>query len=152
MDPTRNPNPRKFDPTRFANDSQSEFESATSSDENQRQNWIFGTGRRMCQGMHIAERSLFLAAARIVWAFNINKPTGPDRKPIDADIEDFVGGVAVQPGPFRIDMGPRSEKKANMIREAWKQSEEEFLDPVTKQWKKAPDGMKFGTYVVKNQA
>ena len=149
MDPVRNPDPRKFDPMRFINDSQSEFQSATNADENQRQNWIFGAGRRMCQGMHIAERSLFLAIARIVWAFNIDKPIGPDGEPVDADIEDLVGGVAVQPNDFRIDMTPRSQKKADMIREAWKHCEEELLDPVTKQWKKAPAGMKFGTYVVK---
>lgn len=147
MDPKRNPNPRKYDPTRFLNDSQTEFQSATNSDENQRQNWIFGNGRRMCQGMHIAERSLFLGCARIVWAFNINKPIGPDGKPIEADIEDLVGGTTVQPNDFRIDMTPRSEKKAEMIRKAWLDSETELLDPVTKQWKNVPEGTKFGTYI-----
>jgi hypothetical protein len=147
MDPKRNPDPRKYDPMRFIHDSQTEFQSATNADENQRQNWIFGTGRRMCQGMHIAERSLFLATARIVWAFNINKPIGADGKPIVPDIEDLVGGTTVQPNDFRIDMTPRSGKKADMIRQAWKRCEEELLDPVTKQWKKVPEGMKFGTYV-----
>ncbi|OAL34493.1 hypothetical protein AYO20_06336 [Fonsecaea nubica] len=147
MDPERNPNPRKFDPSRFINDSQTEFQSATNPDENQRQNWIFGNGRRMCQGMHIAERSLFLATARIVWAFNIDKPIGPDGKPVEADIDDLVGGTTVQPNDFRIAMTPRSEKKADMIRQAWRNCEEELLDPVTKQWKKVPEGMKFGKYV-----
>lgn len=74
MDPKRNPNPRAFDPNRFANDSQSEFESATNLDPTQRQNWVSGAGRRLCQGMHIAERSLFLAISRLVWAFNFEKP------------------------------------------------------------------------------
>jgi hypothetical protein len=147
MDPERNPNPRQYNPTRFINDSQTEFQSATNPDENQRQNWIFGNGRRMCQGMHIAERSLFLAVARIVWAFNIKKPIGLDGKPIEADIEDLVGGTTVQPNDFRIDMTPRTEEKAEMIRHAWQSCEEELLDPVTKQWKKVPEGMKFGTYI-----
>lgn len=149
MDPTRNPDPRKFDPMRFINDSQTEFQSATNPEEDQRQNWIFGAGRRMCQGMHIAERSLFLAAARIAWAFNIDKPIGPDGKPIDADIEDLVGGTTVQPNDFQIDLTPRSQKKAEMIREAWNYCEAELLDPVTRQWKKVPEGMKFGKYVPK---
>lgn len=147
MDAKRNPNPRKFDPTRFLGDSQTEFQSATNPDQDQRQNWIFGNGRRMCQGMHIAERSLFLGCARIAWAFNIKKPIGPDGKPIEADIDDLTSGVAVQPKDFLIDMTPRSEKKAEMIRKAWQEAETGLLDPVTKQWKKVPEGTKFGTYV-----
>lgn len=71
----------------------------------------------MCQGMHTTERSLFLATTRIVWGFNINKPIGPDGKPIEADIEDLVGGMTVQPNGFCIDMTPRSEKKTEMIRQ-----------------------------------
>src|ERR1022692_3692079 len=63
MDPKRNPNPRDFDPMRFANDFQGEHESATNKDPDQRQNWIFGAGRRVCQGMHIAERSLLMGMA-----------------------------------------------------------------------------------------
>lgn len=144
MDPKRNPNPRVFDPMRFINDHQTEFESATNPDENQRQNWIFGSGRRMCQGMHIAERSLFLAAARILWAFDIEKPIGPDGKPISPDIDDLVGGTTVQPNDFKVSIKPRTEAKAAMIREAWKQCEDEVLDPITKQWKSVPEGMKFG--------
>ncbi len=146
MDPKRNPNPRKYDPLRFISDSQTEFQSATNADEEQRQNWIFGTGRRMCQGMHIAERSLFLATARIVWAFNIDKPIGSDGKPIEPDIEDLVGGTTVQPNDFLIDMKPRTPEKADMIRKAWKHCEGVLLDPVTKQWQKVPEGMTFGTY------
>ncbi len=151
MDPKRNPDPRKYDPMRFINDLQTEFRSATNADENQRQNWIFGAGRRMCQGMHIAERSLLLATARIVWAFNIDQPIGDDGKPIVPDIDDLVGGTTVQPNDFRIDMTPRSEKKADMIRQAWKHCEEELLDPITKQWTKVPEGMKFGTYVSRKE-
>jgi len=48
MDPKRNPNRRVFDPTRFTNDFQTEFESAANTEENQRQDWIFGSGLRMC--------------------------------------------------------------------------------------------------------
>jgi cytochrome P450 len=66
MDPTRNPNPCRFDPTRFQNDNRTELESATSRDSSKRNNYIFGAGRRLCQVMHIAERSLFLGVSRLL--------------------------------------------------------------------------------------
>lgn len=146
MDPKRNPNPRNFDPMRFKDDYQTEHESATNKDENQRQNWIFGAGRRLCQGTHIAERSLFLAVSRFLWAFDFKRPLDKDGNPIPVDIDDLVGGLTVQPADFEVDIIPRSEAKANMIREAWKDCEDNQLDPVTKQWVKVPDGMKFTVY------
>ncbi|TVY34892.1 Cytochrome P450 monooxygenase [Lachnellula occidentalis] len=145
MDPERNPNPRVFDPTRFENDFQSEKESATNKDENQRQNWIFGSGRRQCQGMHIAERSLFMGMARMLWAFNFERATDENGVPIPVDIDDFVGGIAVQPADFAAIIIPRSKEKADIIRKAWKDCEETLLDSETKQWLQVPSGMTFNT-------
>ncbi|TVY17605.1 Cytochrome P450 monooxygenase yanC [Lachnellula arida] len=145
MDPKRNPNPRVFDPTRFENDFQGEKESATNKDENQRQNWIFGSGRRLCQGMHIAERSLFMGMARMLWAFNFERPTDENGVPIPVDIDSFVGGIAVQPEDFEVNIIPRSKEKADIIRNAWKDCEETLLDVETKQWLEVPPGMTFNT-------
>jgi Cytochrome P450 len=146
MDPKRNPNPRVFDPTRFENDFRTEFESATNKDENQRQNWIFGAGRRQCQGMHIAERSLFMGMARMLWAFNFERPTDQDGAPIPVDIDKFDGWLTVQPAEFKVNIIPRSKEKADLIRNSWRDCEETLLDPETKQWLKVPDGMKFSTF------
>ena len=147
MDPKRNPNPRTFDPLRFIDDIRTEYESATSGDVNQRQNWIFGAGRRLCKGMHIAERSLFLAASRILWGFDIQKALDENGQPISPDVDDLVGGITVQPNDFAVRIIPRSKEKADMIRKEWQFCEDTILDPVTKQWKRVPDGMKFSTYV-----
>jgi hypothetical protein len=147
MDPKRNANPRVFDPSRFENDFQTEFESATNSDPTQRQNWVFGAGRRLCQGMHIAERSLFLAISRLVWAYNLEKARDTNGQPITPDIEDLVGGLTVTPADFKAVITPRSKEKANIIMKEWKHCEEVLLDPQTKQWKEVPQGMKFSTYV-----
>ncbi|TVY30728.1 Cytochrome P450 monooxygenase [Lachnellula hyalina] len=145
MDPKRNPNPRVFDPTRFENDFQSEKESATNKDGNQRQNWIFGSGRRLCQGMHIAERSLFMGMARMLWAYNFERVIDENGVPVPVDIDDFVGGIAVQPVDFEVNITPRSKEKADIIRNAWKNVEETLLDAETKQWLKVPPGMTFNT-------
>ncbi|KAG4433719.1 hypothetical protein IFR05_010800 [Cadophora sp. M221] len=147
MDPKRNPNPRVFDPMRFANDFQGEHESATNKDPNQRQNWIFGAGRRLCQGMHIAERSLLMGVARMLWAFNFEQPLDENGVPIPVDVNKFVGGIAIQPADFKVNIIPRSKERADVIRKAWKDAEESLLDPNTKQWIAVPPGMKFSTGV-----
>lgn len=149
MDPKRNPSPRVFDPSRFKDDHQSEFESAMNPDPSQRQNWVFGAGRRLCQGMHIAERSLFLAISRLVWAYFFEKTKDANGQPITPDTEDLIGGLTVIPANFKAVITPRSEEKAYIVRNAWKFCEDELLDPNTKQWisDKLPDGMKFSTYL-----
>ncbi|KAH6625117.1 cytochrome P450 [Boeremia exigua] len=146
MDPERNPDPRVFNPGRFANDARTEFESATG-EPTTRNNYIFGAGRRLCQGMHIAERSLFLAAARLLWAFEFQRVVDCQTgmlKPLP-DVDELVGGLTVQPAPFEVGIVPRSEDRAVLIREAWREQEESMLDGVTKQWRKVPEGMAFST-------
>ena len=149
MDPERNPNPRDFNPSRFTNDFRTEFEAATSSDASKRNNFIFGAGRRLCQGMHIAERSLFLAISRMLWAFNIDRPVDPatGKEKSLPDIDDLVGGITVQPARFEVIITPRNQKKAKMIHEIWQDCEDTLLDSKTKQWKKVPDGMAFSTWL-----
>ncbi|KAJ9625926.1 hypothetical protein H2203_004695 [Taxawa tesnikishii (nom. ined.)] len=71
MDPRRHPEPRRYDPDRYLDDTQSLADSAASPDPSQRDTFVFGAGRRICQGMHVAERSLFLGIARLMWAFDI---------------------------------------------------------------------------------
>jgi hypothetical protein len=147
MDPERNPNPRTFDPTRFANDLRSEFESATSGDPSGRNNYIFGAGRRVCQGMHIAERSLFLGVSRLLWAFDFKQPVDPATgkpKPLP-DVDNLVGSLTIEPAPFEVSIVPRSGRKEEQVREIWKESEETLLNKETKQWNAVPEGMAFST-------
>lgn len=99
--------------------------------------------------MHVVERSMFLAVSRTLWAFDFKRPVDPKtgkEKPLP-DIDDLVGGIAVQPAPFEVVITPRSEKKAQMIREAWRECEETLLDKETKQWKDVPKGMAFTTWM-----
>lgn len=153
MDPATNPDPRVFDPSRFASDLRSEFESATSGDPSQRRNYIFGAGRRVCQGMHIAERSLFLAVTRLLWAFDfmamVDERTG-QAKPLP-DVDDLVGGLTIQPAPFEVRIVPRTEARARLVREAWSEVQNSFLDSETKQWNNVPEGMAFSTWMPESE-
>lgn len=147
MDPNRNPNPRVFDPTRFANDLVTEFQSVTG-DPSKRNNYIFGAGRRLCQGMHIAERSLFLATSRMIWAFDFehtrDKVTG-QLNPLP-DVDNFHGTAMIEPAPFEVAITPRTPEKASMLKQIWKDTEEGLLNKETKQWAEIPEGMAFSTY------
>ncbi|KAI1409932.1 putative cytochrome P450 [Hypoxylon sp. FL1857] len=142
MDPASWPNPQVFDPSRFEHEMRSEYEIATSSDPaSVRHNYVFGAGRRLCQGIHIAERSLFLAMACLLWAFDFSTPD-----PSKIDIEDLRGGLAVVPAPFECHIKPRDKERAEVMRREWRQLQDEFLDPVTKQWSRVPDGLPLSTY------
>lgn len=147
MDSNRNPNPREFDPTRFKDNLVTEFQSAQTNEPGKRNNFGFGAGRRLCQGMHIAERSIFLAISRILWGFKISKPLDASGQPITPDIEDLRGGAAVMPAPFKMVMKPRSQAREKLMRKEWTDAKAKFLTPDTLQWKEAPQGMAFNTYV-----
>ena len=147
MDPKRHPNPRAFDPARYADDKQSEFEAATNPDPSKRDQYVFGAGRRLCQGMHIAERSLFLGIARTLWAFELSKAVDAvSGSVVTPDIANLTQSLFVQPAPFSAVIKPRSEKHEKIVRREWKLCEDTLLDKETKQWKEVPKGMVFSTY------
>ncbi|KAI3333014.1 cytochrome P450 [Ustulina deusta] len=137
MDPATWPNPHVFDPLRFIGETRSEHQIATSSDHTfPRHNYVFGAGRRLCQGIHIAERSLFLAMACLLWAFDISTPD-----PSSIDTEDLRGGLTVVPAPFECHIRPRDPGKVDVMRQEWREQKAKFLDPTTEQWIRVPDGV-----------
>lgn len=97
---------------------------------------MFGAGRRMCQGIHIAERSLYLAVARLLWAFDFAQSIDPITNvevPI-SDMDDLQGGMFVMPRPFRAKITPRDACKTRLVREAWSEARTTLLDEHL-QWK-----------------
>jgi hypothetical protein len=61
--------------------------------------------RRICPGIHVAERMLWLAISRLLWAFEI-RPL-PD-EPIS--LEEYNGKSARMPLPYRVTLTPRHER------------------------------------------
>ena len=139
------PSPRTFDPSRYASDFNTAAQSARQSDFSLRDHYTFGVGRRVCQGMHIAERSLFLAISRFLWAFDFACETGADGKPIVPDPSAMTDGVLVRPMEFPAKITPRSEKRAEGMREEWRKVEGKLNEQG--QWKRVPEGMFSKEYV-----
>lgn len=141
MDPARSPEPRRFNPDRYKDDFLSLADSAGQPDPSKRDSFTFGAGRRICPGMHVAERSLFLGMSRMLWAFDIRPEldavTGKEILP---DPDHLTQGFVCMPEGFQARITPRDEKRAEMVTREWEEAKE-LLDPVTMQWRKTPEGM-----------
>lgn len=144
MDPKRHPDPRRFDPKRYIDDYQTAAESANNPDASKRDHFIFGAGRRLCQGMHIGERSLFLAISRLLWAFNFDKAQDANGNEIVPDSGELTEGLLVLPKPFPAKITPRDIGKAQQLQAEWKKMEG-LLDE-NLQWKALPEGLIWKQY------
>ncbi|KAF9068379.1 cytochrome P450 [Rhodocollybia butyracea] len=96
--------PWVFNPDRYLGDNLSCAESAKLPNALDRDHWAFGAGRRICPGIHVAERELWLAVSQLLWSFNFNAL--PD-EPIC--LQEYEGTSGRTPLPFRIKLQPRHE-------------------------------------------
>ncbi|KAH7133926.1 cytochrome P450 [Dactylonectria macrodidyma] len=135
MDPKRHHNPRQFNPERYCDDQQSLADAAANRNASQRDQFTFGAGRRICPGIHVAERSLFLGMSRLLWAFTIEPALNVDGRPILPDPDKLTQGFVCMPEEFPARFVPRSKEREAMIIQEWREAEKECLDPETKQWR-----------------
>ncbi|TPX18614.1 uncharacterized protein E0L32_002471 [Thyridium curvatum] len=120
-------NPREFDPSRYEGDDLATGESAALGDATKRDHFTFGAGRRICPGLHVAERSMFITMARLLWSFNITRPTDSEGNFLPVDRDAITPGFIVSPVPFKCNFAPRDTKRAMMIQQSW-QDCQHFLD------------------------
>jgi hypothetical protein len=88
--------------------------------------------------MHVAERSLFLGIARMLWAFNFEPQVDAAGNAMLPDPDRLTQGFVCQPEPFPVKITPRSPERAHRVAQEWKDAEKDCLDPVTKQWQHFP--------------
>jgi cytochrome P450 len=75
--------PDLFAPERFLGDNLDASASALHPDYRKRDHFHYGFGRRLCQGIFVAEASLYIVVSRVLWGFDL-KPL-PGAAPLDMD-------------------------------------------------------------------
>ncbi|RDB14793.1 hypothetical protein Hypma_016543 [Hypsizygus marmoreus] len=128
MDPTRFPNPTAFQPERFLTKDQNvRWGSGPDQD---RDHYVFGWGRRFCQGTYIAEASLFIVLSRLIWALDFELPrhpkTGVPILPDIADEETFSDGFVSVPRIFRVGFRARGEGRRRIVEKAFEDAQVEW--------------------------
>jgi hypothetical protein len=88
--------------------------------------------------MHVAERSLFLGIARLLWAFDISPAEDANGKQILPDQAKLTQGFVCMPEEFPAKIAARSRQRAELVEHEWQQAQQELLDPETKQWMASP--------------
>ncbi|USP80423.1 cytochrome P450 [Curvularia clavata] len=120
-DPSRHLDPEQFRPERYEGDLTTSEESKNMSDVKKRDHFAFGSGRRICPGYHVAERSLAIAVMRLVWAFEI-VPSPEARIPLDP--KDYLGEMPGNAGErMPVVLKVRSEAKKKVIEREFRAAE-----------------------------
>ena len=126
-DPSRYEAPNAFRPERYLNHPLKAGAYAASSDPYERDHFGFGAGRRICPGMHLAENSLFITLAKIMWAFEIHAPVGPSGKEEAVDVSDsaYDDGVNTLPRQYKVRFLVRNTQREMTLRDEWSKARKE---------------------------
>ena len=68
--------PEHFIPERYESYRSLASHYAASGQWNERDHYGYGAGRRICPGIHLAERNLFIGVAKLLWAFKFEVKKG----------------------------------------------------------------------------
>lgn len=126
FDPARYRDPEAFMPDRYLNHPLKAGAYAAHPDPYERDHFDFGAGRRICPGMHMAENSLFITIACIIWAFEIMPPL-ENGKAAEVDVSDaaYEDGVNTLPKPSKLRFVPRNPRVEATLRTEWERAKED---------------------------
>ncbi|KAK5721160.1 hypothetical protein LTR17_014801 [Elasticomyces elasticus] len=95
------PEPERFNPDRFLGHKKL---------ANDLHHYGYGAGRRMCPGIHLAERSMWRVTAKLLWAFDLQEL--PD-EPLDVNA--YTSSNLVRPLAYKVKVTPRSEAHMQVL-------------------------------------
>lgn len=113
--------PGAFIPDRFLNHTLKAGAYAAHPDPYERDHFGFGAGRRICPGMHLAENSLFITLAKILWAFEIRPCETVEGKEevLDMSDEGYEPGSNTLPKPYRVRFIVRNKEVESTLEKEW---------------------------------
>lgn len=114
--------PEDFAPERFAD--HPKLAPHYTSDAESRDHFGYGAGRRVCPGIHLAERNLFVAMSKLLWAFEFGKGKGGGG---NGEVETSIGFLQCVTD-YDCAITVRSEKRAETIRREFEQAAEVFAN------------------------
>jgi cytochrome P450 len=86
----------------------------------------YGWGRRICVGQWLANNSVYLNIARMIWAFDLGPAKDENGKDVAVDIFSFSNGFNSLPTPFPISIKPRSQAHASTIQREFAAAHDDF--------------------------
>ncbi|KAF5372098.1 hypothetical protein D9758_005093 [Tetrapyrgos nigripes] len=90
--------------------------------------FTYGFGQRICVGRHVANNTLFMEAATILWTMRLEGVKDSDGNVVVPDVNaEEENGVLVRPPPFSITTTPRFRDADTFIKEARDEVVEENL-------------------------
>lgn len=118
--------PDSFLPERYLDKPLSAAEYINVKDASERDHFTYGAGRRVCPGVHVAEKSLYINIARVIWGFDIAKRKDSSGAVLEPDMS-MVRGFLSVPKPFECSITPRSRDHAARIKEVFAAVEKEGI-------------------------
>ncbi|KAI5896382.1 cytochrome P450 [Schizophyllum commune H4-8] len=81
---------------------------------------MFGGGRRICPGMHLASNTVIIAAMRLLWAFSFEPARDAAGREIPLDMSRWKTAFVEGPLPFDCTVLPRSVERTKIVGRAFK--------------------------------
>ena len=121
------PDPHTFKPERYLSYPLRAGAYAAGADADRRDHFSFGAGRRICTGMHLAENSLFILVAKLLWAFTIRPPLDEQgtEMPVDMSDDAYEVGGNTLPKPFAARFIPRNAEVERVLKQEWENARRE---------------------------
>ncbi|KAI0858776.1 cytochrome P450 [Xylaria cubensis] len=134
-DPDEYENPDAFDPSRFLKHPlgikstlnttdkvpDESIEDITTSYGFRRRNYGFGAGRRVCAGQRMAENSMMMTMAKLVWSFDVVATHGAAQ--LDTSVHAWTDAILMSPKHFDVQFIVRSENKRDVIEGEWQRAD-----------------------------
>lgn len=109
------PDPDTFNPDRWLNPDYPTFQAPLTHYPDLKRYLTFGEGRRICPGLQLAERSLFIEVSTLMWACSVGKKNDKDGVVIPVPLYDPKPGQNTSPKRFSFSLEVRNKNRISIL-------------------------------------